>query len=265
MWAAAAAARLFVPADSSLWRCGRRCWREGGRCLPSPSPPRLQQQGGKRSSPLRLRSPPAAGMCDCHGEAALRGGLAQETPLRAGRPAAGRPYEAGRSGQAGRCQHRSFPAFPSPQSYLRSERPPVGLAAFPSAGAAVVSSRRPLAAAGARLRRAAARRFDCREVAAPGPPAAAGGLFGDGCWDTAAGGERPRSPRCLLPPLQPVGPGLSCCRWNAASSAERSPRAARGSRRRDLLRGSLPAALPDPLVLKGSFAAAPTCSALPGP
>lgn len=30
-------------------------------------------------------------MCDCHGEAALRGGLAQETPPRAGRPAAGGP------------------------------------------------------------------------------------------------------------------------------------------------------------------------------
>lgn len=28
-------------------------------------------------------------MCDCHGEAALRGGLAQETPPRAGRPAVG--------------------------------------------------------------------------------------------------------------------------------------------------------------------------------
>lgn len=193
-------------------------------------------------------------MCDCHGEAALPGGLAQETPLRAGRPAASRPpRRPGRAGASTLPSRLSSPPPPLPREVTSGAGAPRRARRFPrhSAGAAVVPSRRRLAADGARLRGAGARRLGRREVAAPGLTlAAAGGPLGGRSRGTGAGGG---GPRCLLPPLPPVGSSFSCRLRGAASSAERPPRGARAARRQDLLRGSLLAGSLGPFGLTRDF------------
>lgn len=115
-------------------------------------------------------------MCDCHGEAALRGGLAQETPPRAGRPAVGgtgRPLAA--VSLAASPDGRAPSALPSaavppPPPGLGRAAPSVWGARRAGGGAAGGAGNRCRAGAGrgARATRAAAAAERCTSVGAVG-------------------------------------------------------------------------------------------------